>query len=81
MDGLLWHCTGDRDQYHPQEKETQRSKRAVWEAFQIAVKIREVKSKAEKEKCIHLNAEFQKIAKRDKKVFLSDQCKNIEENI
>ena len=59
-------------------------KKAQWlseETLQIAVKIREVKGKAEKEKCIHLNAEFQKIAKRDKKVFLSDQCKNIEENI
>ena len=46
----------------------------------IAVKRREVKSKGEKERYKHLNAEFQRIAKRDKKAFLSDQCKEIEEN-
>ena len=50
------------------------------EALQIAVKRREVKSKGEKERYSHLNAEFQKIARRDKKAFLSDQCKKIEEN-
>ena len=50
------------------------------EAFQIAVKRREVKGKGEKERYIHLNAEFQRIARRDKKAFLSDQCKEIEEN-
>ena len=50
------------------------------EALQIAVKRREAKSKAEKERYKHLNAEFQKIARRDKKAFLSDQCKEIEEN-
>ena len=58
-------------------------KKANWlseEAFQIAVKRGEVKSKAEKERYIHLNAEFQRIARRDKKAFLSDQCKAIEEN-
>ena len=49
------------------------------EALQIAVK-REVKSKGEKERYSHLNAEFQRIARRDKKAFLSDQCKEIEEN-
>ena len=49
-------------------------------ALQIAVKRREVKSKEEKEICSHLNAEFQRIARRDKKAFLSDQCKKIEEN-
>ena len=52
MDGGSWHCTGDRDQDHPQEKERYK----------------------------HLNAEFQRIARRDKKAFLSDQCKEIEEN-
>ena len=52
----------------------------LWEeALQIAVKRREVKSKGEKERYTHLNAEFQRIA-RDKKAFLSDQCKEIEEN-
>ena len=50
------------------------------EALQIAVKRREVKSKGEKERYNHLKAEFQKIARRDKKVFLNDQCKEIEEN-
>ena len=50
------------------------------EALQIAMKRREVKGKGEKERYTHLNAEFQRIARRDKKVFLSDQCKDIEEN-
>ena len=49
------------------------------EALQIAEKRREVKSKGEKERYTHLNAEFQRTAKRDKKAFLSDQCKEIEE--
>ena len=53
----------------------------VDEALQIAVKRREVKSKGEKERYTHLNAEFQRIAWKDKKAFLSDQCKEIEENI
>ena len=50
------------------------------EALQIAEKRREVKGKGEKERYIYLNAEFQRIARRDKKAFLSDQCKEIEEN-
>ena len=50
------------------------------EALQIAVKRREAKSKGEKERHSHLNAEFQRIARRDKKAFLSDECKEIEEN-
>ena len=49
-------------------------------ALQIAVKRREVKSKGEKKRYTHLNAEFQRIARRDKKAFLRDQCKEIEEN-
>ena len=52
----------------------------VEEALQIAVKRREVKSKREKERYTRLNAEFQRIARKDKKAFLSDQCKEIEEN-
>ena len=59
------------------------AKKVKWlsgEALQIAVKRREVKSKGEKEKYTHLDAEFQRIARRDKKAFLSDQCKEIEEN-
>ena len=58
----------------------QKSKMAVWEALQIAMKRREAKSKGEKESYKHLNAEFQRIARRDKKAFLRDQCKEIEEN-
>ena len=58
-------------------------KKAKWlpeEALKIAVKRREAKSKGQKERYTHLNAEFQRIAKRDKKLFLSDECKEIEEN-
>ena len=58
----------------------QKSKMAVEEALQMAVKRREVKSKGEKERYKHLNAEFQRIARRDKKAFLGNQCKEIEEN-
>ena len=80
MDGGLGHCTGDRDQDHPHGKEMQKSKMAVWrEALQIAVKRREAKSKGEKERYKHLNAKFQRTVRRDKKAFLSDQCKEIEE--
>ena len=60
-----------------------RCKKATWlseEALQIAVKRREAKSKGEKERYSHLNAEFQRIAKRDKKALISDQCKEIEKN-
>ena len=53
---------------------------AVWGALQIAVKKKEVKIKGEKERDKHLNAEFQRIARRDKKAFFSDQCKEIEAN-
>ena len=62
----------DRDQNHPHGKEMKKAKRLPEEALQIAVK-RDVKSKGEKERCKHLNAEFQRIARRDKKAFLSDQ--------
>ena len=58
----------------------QKSKWLSGEALQIAVKRREVKSKREKERYRHLNAEFQRIARRDKKAFLSDQCKETEVN-
>ena len=58
----------------------QKSKMAVWDALQIAVKRREEKSKGEKERYKHLNAEFQRIARRDKKAFFRDQCKETEEN-
>ena len=64
----------------PKEKKCKKAKWLPEEALQIAVKRREAKGKGEKERYIHLNAEFQRIAKRDKKAFLSDQCKEIEEN-
>ena len=62
------------------KKKCEKAKWLCEEALQIAVKSREVKSKGEKERYTHLNAEFQTIATRDKKAFLSDQCKEIEEN-
>ena len=64
----------------PKKKKCKKSKWLSEEALQRAVKRREVKSKGEKERYTHLNAEFQRIARRDKKAFLSDQCKEIEEN-
>ena len=62
------------------EKKCKKAKWLSGEALKIAVKRREVKSKGEKERYTHLNAEFQRIARRDKKAFFSDQCKEIEEN-
>ena len=62
------------------EKKCKKAKWLSGEALQIARKIREVKGKGEKERYMHLNVEFQRIARRDKKAFLSDQCKEIEEN-
>ena len=64
----------------PMEKKCKKAKWVSWEALQIAVKRREAKSKGEKERYRHLNAEFQRIARRDKKAFLGDQCKEIEES-
>ena len=63
----------------PMEKECRKGKWLSGEALQIAVKRREVKSKGEKERYKHLNAEFQRIARRDKKAIFSDQYKEIEE--
>ena len=62
------------------EKKCKKAKWLSGEALQIAVKRREAKSKGDKERYTHLNAEFQRIARREKKAFLSDQCKEIEEN-
>ena len=62
------------------EKKCKKAKWLSGEALKIAVKRREAKSKVEKERYKHLNAEFQRIARRDKKAFFSDQCKEIEEN-
>ena len=64
----------------PKKKKCKKPKWLSEEALQIAVKRREVKSKGEKERYTHLNAEFQRITRRDKKSFLSDHCKEIEEN-
>ena len=64
----------------PMEMKCKKAKWLSEEALQIPVKRREVKSKGEKERYNHLNAKFQRIARRDKKAFLSDQCKEIEEN-
>ena len=64
----------------PKKKECKKSKWLSEEALQIAEKRREVKGKGVKERYIHLNSEFQRIAKKDKKASLSDQCKEIEEN-
>ena len=64
----------------PMEKKCKKEKWLSEGALQIVVKRREAKSKGEKERYKHLNAEFQRIARRDKKVFLSDQCKGREEN-
>ena len=63
----------------PMEKKCKKAKWLSGEALQVAVKRREEKSKGEKERYKHLNAEFQRIARRDKKAFFSDQCKEIEE--
>ena len=64
----------------PKKKKCKKAKWLSEEALEIAEKRREVKSKGEKERYEHLNAEFQRIARRDKKAFLSDQWKEIEEN-
>ena len=65
----------------PKKKKCKKAKWLSEEALQIAVKRREAKSKGEKKRHTHLNAEFQRIARRDKKAFLSDQCKEIEKTI
>ena len=64
----------------PMEKKCQKAKSLSEEVLQIAVKRREAKTKGEKERYSHLNAEFQRIARRDKKAFLRDQCKETDEN-
>ena len=79
MDGGSWHCTGDREQDHPQEKEMQKGKMVVWEGLTNSCEEK-WKGKGEKERYTHFNAEFQWVARRDKKAFLSDQGKEIEEN-
>ena len=78
---LQWEkCTGDSDEDHPQEKEMQKRQNGCLKKPYKELR-KEVKGKGEKERYTHLNAEFQRIARRDKKAFLSDQCKEVEENI
>ena len=72
------HCIGDRDQDHPHGKEIQKSKMAVWGGLTNSWEKKRSEKPRRKERYKHLNAEFQRITRRDKKVFLSDQC--IEEN-
>ena len=69
-----------RDQDHPHGKEMQKSKMAVWGGLTNSCEKNRSKNKGKKERYKHLNAEFQRIATRDKKAFLNDQCKEIEEN-
>ena len=78
MDGGPWHCSVTKT--FPRKKKCTKAKWLSEEALQIAEKRREAKGKREKERQNYLNAEFQIIARRDKKAFLSDQCKEREEN-
>ena len=84
MQDELWaeacDITGGRDQDHPQEKEMQKGKMVLWGGLTISCEKKRSESKGEKESYTHLNAEFQRIARRDKKAFLSKQCKEIKEN-
>ena len=80
MDRSLQDCIGSSNQNHPQEKECKKAKWLSVEALQIAEKRREGKGNVEKERYTHLNVELQSIARIDKKAFLSDQFKEIEEN-
>ena len=75
------YCTGDRDQDHPQEKKYKKAKWLYEETLQIAEKRRGAKDKGEKERYTHLKSEFKRLARRGKKAFLRDQCKQIEETI
>ena len=80
MDGGSRHSTGGSDQTTPKKNKCKKPKWLSEETLQITEKRIEVKGKGEKERYTHLNAEFQRIARRDKKGFLSDQSKEIEEN-
>ena len=80
MDRGSWHCTGGSDQDHLQKKKCKKAKWFSEEALQIAVKRREAKDRGEKERHTHFNAEFRRVGQREKKAFLSDQCKETEEN-
>ena len=79
LSGGLWHCMEAVVKTIPKRKKCKKAKWLSEETLQIAEKRREVKGKGEEERYIHLNADFQRIARRDKKTFLSDQCKEIKE--
>ena len=74
------HCTEERDQDHPHRKEMLKSKMAVWGGLVNSCEKKRSESNGEKKRHKHLNAEFQRRVRRDKKAFLSDQCKEREEN-
>ena len=80
MDGGSWHSIGDRDQDHPQEKEMQKGKMVVWEGFTNSYEKKGSKKQRRKGEIYPSECRVPKIARRDKKAFLSDQCKEIEEN-
>ena len=79
MNGGSWHCTGDRHQDHPPGKECKKIKTAVLGGLTNSCEKKRSESKGEKERYFHLKAVLQRITRRDKKVFLSDQSKEIEE--
>ena len=79
MDGGSWHCAGDRDPDHPQEKEMQKGKETVWGGLTHSCDKKRSEQQGEKERYTHLNSESQKLGRRDKKGFLMDECKEIEE--
>ena len=80
MDGGSWHSIGDRDQDHPHGKEMQKSKMAVWGGLTSSCEKKRSERQRRKGEIYPLNAEFQRIARIDKRAFLSDQCTEIEEN-
>ena len=80
MDRGLWIAQETVIKTIPKKKKSQKAKWLSEKALQIAEERREVKGKGENERYIHMNAEFQRVARRDKKAFFSDQCKEIEEN-
>ena len=80
MDEGSWHCTEAGIKSIPKKKKYKKAKQLFEKALQRAEKRKEAKSKGEKERYTHLNAEFQRIPRRDKKAFLSEQLKEIEEN-
>ena len=79
MDRGSWHCTGDREKDHPQEKEMLKSKIANWGGLTDSCEKKRSEKQRRKGKYTHLNGEFQKRARRDKKILLSDQFKEMEE--